>query len=163
LPIYGNPNPVEDVKPVVSALEEQIRSARLQASEQLSFVGEWAGVATQTAGNTIEQAKSTYQLLLDEKNTVGKAAFVTAGGLVGLTLALRRGVFRKLIYGTVGVASTAAICYPQKAHETAQVGFYIAINKLNPIIREQTGIDVQQKVQESMQRLHQFVNSYKKE
>lgn len=163
MPIYGNPYPVEDIQPTSSALEEQIRNVRQKTSQQLAFVGDWASTAVKVTDDSVQQLKTTYKSLLDEQNTVGKAAFVTAGGLVGLTLAFRGGVFRKLMYGSIGVGSTAALCYPDKAHDIANLGFYVAINKLNPLIREQTGVDLQKHVQESMQRLHKLFKSDKQE
>lgn len=81
---------------------------------------------------------------------------------MGLTLALRGGLFRKLIYGAFGVGATAAVCYPEKARETVQIGFFIAGNKLNPIIRDQTGIDVQQKLNETWQQVQTLTNSFTK-
>ena len=161
LPIYGNPHPFEDVIQEPSKLEEEVRKVRLTTTQNLSFLADWVNSAKQFGQSSLEQITTTYGSITDEKNAVGKAAFITGGGLIGLTI--RRGLLRKLIYSTVGIVTTAAICYPEKAKENANVGFYIAINKLNPIIQEYTGVDVKQEFDQLTEKAKSLVSSAKKQ
>ena len=66
---------------------------------------------------------ATYDIITSEGNTVGKAGAITAGGLIGLLLAARRGFFKKLFYTGAGLTLATAAVYPKEAKELSQIGF----------------------------------------
>ena len=75
---------------------------------------------------------------------MGKAAAITGGGLLGLLLASRRGFFKKILYTSAGLTAASAVCYPQETKELAQIGFFIVSTKGPEIIKEYTGISINQ-------------------
>ena len=82
---------------------------------------------------------ATYETISSEGNTVGKAAAITGGGLIGLLLASKRGFFKKLLYTSVGLTAASAACYPKEAKELSQIGYFIVTTKGPEIIKEYTG------------------------
>lgn len=55
--------------------------------------------------------------LREESNVAPRIGAIAVGGLSGYILALRRGIFRKLIYTSIGAGGMAALCYPREAKE----------------------------------------------
>lgn len=56
-----------------------------------------------------------------------------------MLLASRRGIFKKLLYTSLGVGAGASLCYPNEARETVDVGLYIAKNKGPQLFKSYTG------------------------
>jgi len=48
---------------------------------------------------------------------------IVGGGLVGALFGFRRGLFRKVFYGALGSAATAAVIFPCEARIVAKDGF----------------------------------------
>jgi hypothetical protein len=57
------------------------------------------------------------------------------GGLAGLVMGLRSGLFKRTFYATAGAAAMAALCYPREAaeitDETIQISKYYLIIAYN--------------------------------
>ncbi len=83
--------------------------------------------------------KATYEYISSEANTVPKAVAITTGGLLGLLLASRKGVFKKITYTSVGLTAAAAACHPKQTIELTQLGIYILKTKGPEIVKEYTG------------------------
>uniref|UniRef100_A0A182MHH9 MICOS complex subunit n=1 Tax=Anopheles culicifacies TaxID=139723 RepID=A0A182MHH9_9DIPT len=47
---------------------------------------------------------------------------IAIGGLAGLIFGLRGGLFKRIIYTSIGAGGVASICYPQEAEMYAQHG-----------------------------------------
>lgn len=60
----------------------------------------------------------------DEDNYVQRYGAIAAGGVVGYVVALRRGMFRRLIYSLTGASAVTAVCYPDQAEEYSSEGFH---------------------------------------
>lgn len=71
-------------------------------------------------------------MLQDEKNQAARAAFITSGAFLGYIVG-RRGVFKKITYGLVGLASTAAVCNPKQAKDYAEVSCALARTKAQEV------------------------------
>lgn len=148
LPLY----PERREKPdVVKKLEEQrdfeesIRSVRHRITERLSFLGDAFQVSRGYYEHGIGKSKQLYDNLIDEKEQTTKIVAITTGGLLGLGLSFRKGLFKKLIYTTTFSAAVASICYPKLAKEYAEIAGYITKNKVHPIFKEYTGVDLNEK------------------
>lgn len=63
------------------------------------------------------------QSLREEDNYIQRFGAITAGGLIGYLLALRRGRIRRLVNTGVGAAAVAAISYPDEAKNIASDGY----------------------------------------
>lgn len=53
----------------------------------------------------------------EEDNYLHRYGAIGAGGVVGSVFALRRGMFRRLVYTATGASAAASVCYPDKAEE----------------------------------------------
>lgn len=59
--------------------------------------------------------------LRQEKNATLRAGFVAGGGLAGLLVAARKGMFKKLIYTTTGASVTFYVGYPKESEEVTKI------------------------------------------
>jgi len=151
LPIYGNPNPPQDIILREEGLiERQVREARLAAASNFAFLGEWADRTIQFVDTGVAHTQSTMHWAANEASTPAKAGVIVGTGLVGMLLASRRGIFKKLLYTSLGVAGGASICYPNEAKESVDIGLYIAKNKGPQLIKSYTGIDLNQGLAKSL-------------
>lgn len=82
---------------------------------------------------------ATYDYIIDEANTVPKAIAITSGGLIGIVLSSRKGVFKKITYTGLGMLTAAAACYPKEAKEIGQLSFYIIKTYGPHLVKEYTG------------------------
>lgn len=147
--------------------EDQIGSFRRTISDNLSFLGDAFQVGRGYIEHGIDKSKVLYDSLTDEKEQTNKVIAVSSAGLVGLLASYRKGIFKKLIYTSLFSGTVAgkmlkllnfsirtlirtyvilffllAICYPQKAKEYRDVAFYISKNKIPPLVKDYTGIDL---------------------
>lgn len=90
----------------------------------------------------VGKSKQLYEKLTDEKEQTTKIVAIASGGLLGMALSIRKGLFKKVIYTSVFTGSVAAFCYPKVAKEYFDIGSYIAKNKIPPVVKDYTGIDL---------------------
>ncbi|KAK9504109.1 hypothetical protein O3M35_010521 [Rhynocoris fuscipes] len=111
--------------PEETIFTETIKCARKEIwflMEQLKIVQKEVVTSLQSFR---EQSEDVVSFLREESNFAPRMGAIAVGGLTGYILALRRGIFRKLIYTTVGSTSIAALCYPKEAKAYSQDGFKI--------------------------------------
>ncbi|KAL1417113.1 hypothetical protein MTO96_027166 [Rhipicephalus appendiculatus] len=107
LPLYSCPSQnveYELVEEPPSQVENAVRYVRTSVSPYYSAVesfGERAGEIYTTA---IEHSKSSYEYVTREENMVARAMAISLGGLTGIILGARGGIFKKLIYGSAAAA-----------------------------------------------------------
>lgn len=87
-------------------------------------------------------SRTTYDRISDDGNSLEKGVAITAGGMVGLLLSARKGIFKKLIYSTAGVGVMVAACYPKQTTELAELSSFIARKKGPELVKEYTGYDL---------------------
>ncbi|XP_077487782.1 MICOS complex subunit 26/27 [Amblyomma americanum] len=90
----------------------------------------------------VEHSKSSYEYVTREENTVARAMAISLGGLAGIILGARGGMFKKLIYGTVGATAAAAACYPKEAKQFSQDYLVVARNEIAAAVKQATGHDL---------------------
>lgn len=56
--------------------------------------------------------------LQDQANLMPRIGAVGVGGLSGLILSLRGGIFKRLMYTTTGAAIVGCVCFPKETKET---------------------------------------------
>ncbi|KAL1458961.1 hypothetical protein WDU94_010980 [Cyamophila willieti] len=71
----------------------------------------------------IAHSSAQIDFLRDEDNIFPRIGAITGGTLIGLLFAIRKGFFKKLIYGTTGGLMMASVCYPKEADEYSAVAF----------------------------------------
>lgn len=114
--------------------------------ENLSFLGDAFEVSKGYYHHGVGKSKQLYESLTDEKEQTTKIIAIASGGLLGMTLSLRKGLFKKLLYTSLFSGSVAAFCYPKYAKEYADIVSYIAKNKVPPVVKEYTGVDLNEQV-----------------
>ena len=62
--------------------------------------------------------------LNEEDNKIPRVGAIAIGGLAGLIFGLRGGLFKKLIFTSVGAGGVASLCYPKEAEIYAQKGIF---------------------------------------
>lgn len=110
--------------------------------ENLSFLGDAFQVSKGYYHHGVGKSKQLYENLTDEKEQTTKIIAIASGGLLGMTISLRKGLFKKLLYTGLFSGSVAAFCYPKVAKEYADIVCYITKNKIPPVVKEYTGIDL---------------------
>lgn len=90
----------------------------------------------------VAHSKSTYDFITDEDNTLPRAAAITVGGLTGLLLGVRGGIFKKVFYSGTGMAIVAAVCYPKQFADYSQCGYNWTKNKTITVVKDTTGYDM---------------------
>lgn len=55
--------------------------------------------------------------LQDESNLMPRVGAVGIGGLSGLVLGLRGGIFKRLVYTSAGASIVGAVCFPRETKE----------------------------------------------
>lgn len=58
-----------------------------------------------------------------EENLIPRVGAIALGGLTGLIFALRKGMFKKMFYTSIGAGTMAALCYPAEAKLYSQEAF----------------------------------------
>ncbi|XP_076378159.1 MICOS complex subunit 26/27 isoform X1 [Megalopta genalis] len=117
LPIYSTEEGytqmpcTEHTRPTI--VEENIRKVRVQLQE-LRQIGD---NVSQKVTTTVDQFKYIIDYLQDEANILPRAGAVGIGGLSGLILGLRGGLFKKFFYTTTGASIVGVICFPKEAKE----------------------------------------------
>lgn len=142
-------------------LEDNIRLARHTIADNLSFLVDAYQVSSGYYHHGIGKSKQLYESLTDEKEQTTKILAIASGGLLGLTLSLRKGIFKKLLYTSIFSGSVAAFCYPSKAKEYSDIACYITKNKIPPAVKEYTGVDLTEQfknLNESLPDLSYFKN-----
>jgi coproporphyrinogen III oxidase len=144
LPLYGNPYPPKDIilNDEPNAIEDGLRSVREAISPIFVQVQDASQRGRQFLDTGVSHARTTYDRISDDGNSVEKAVAITAGGLVGLLLSARKGFFKKLIYTSGGVGVMVAACYPKQTTEFVELTSFIARKKGPELVKEFTGYDI---------------------
>ena len=145
LPLYPENKSKSSAQPLESQsnnLEESLRNARHTVAENLSFVGDAFQVSRGYYEHGIGKSKELYEKLTDEKEQTAKIVAIGTGGLLGMALSMRKGLFKKVLYTSVFAGSVGAFCYPKVAKEYVDIACYITKNKIPPVVKDYTGIDL---------------------
>jgi len=132
-----------------SALMSTVREIR----EALWSVNKQVQDVSDAVNHVIETGKahtsSAIETLRDPENLGPRVAAISAGGLVGYIIAIRRGWFRRLIYTGTGAGVVAAVVYPEEAKEYSSEGFRIAkkyivvaYHFINGVLRDYAGVQL---------------------
>lgn len=123
-------------------MEERIRDARRAITSNLSFLDDAFQVSRGYYHHGVGKSKEVYASLIDEKEQTSKVIAIACSGLIGLTVARRKGVFKKLFYTSAFGTAMASFCYPNKAKEYTDIVCFITKNKMAPLVKDYTGVDV---------------------
>jgi len=125
--VYAEPPPAKKCKPkpdqtelekCVAKCREEFAPVRGAFEE---YTDEAARIAKEVTTTVIKNVK--YLRCAPEEVQYGA---IFGGGLVGSLFGIRRGLFKKLIYGGIGAAGTASVIFPCQAKVVAKQGFELA-------------------------------------
>ncbi|XP_074599609.1 MICOS complex subunit 26/27 [Brevipalpus obovatus] len=144
LPIYGNPHPPKDVVKTDERgmIENTVFQARTTVQDNLKFMDGFYTRSKQIFETAKAHSMSTIDYIGDEENLLPKIGVITGGGLLGLLLSARRGIFKKMLYTSAGIGIMSGVCYPKQSSEMLDVAGYIVKNKAPTLVKEYTNIDI---------------------
>lgn len=138
LPTHGNPRgPKNEQDQPESGLEVQIRSMRVALAPYLSPIYSAYERTSDFVSIGVAHSQSGIERLAENQSSLVNALIISTSGLLGIALARRRGIFKKLLFGSVFFGGALAACYPKDAGEKAQLMLYIAKNKLPDLAKQQ--------------------------
>ncbi|XP_034182890.1 MICOS complex subunit 26/27 isoform X3 [Osmia lignaria lignaria] len=117
LPIYSVDDGYNKQMPCIgypSIVEENIRKVR----ETIQEVKVTFNNISYNVASTVDQFRFIIDYLQDEANLMPRIGAVGIGGLSGLVLGLRGGMFKRLLYTTTGAGIIGCICFPKEAKQT---------------------------------------------
>lgn len=112
-----------ETKPAPGVIENTFGTIRRTIFSFTSEVSAYQRVATDYVEAGIDNADGLIKYLGEEDRTAPKAGAIALGGLTGIILGLRGGLFKRGLYGTVGAGIMASICYPKEAKEYSEIAF----------------------------------------
>lgn len=128
LPLHGNPYPPKDI-----VIDEQPGYLEQQVATLRRYLAP-VGVAYYRSKDILltgyAHSQSAIHSLGENQNSLVNALVISGSGLFGLALARRKGLFKKLLYGSVFFTGAMAACYREEAQKQAQLASYIIRNKL---------------------------------
>lgn len=138
LPVHGNPYPPKDQvqNDTPGMLEVKIRSIRTTLQPYFAPVASAYEKTSDILSIGAAHSQSTIQSLAQNQSSVLNALIISGSTLVGIALARRKGVFKKLLFGSVFFSGAYVVCYPKETEETSKMLLYIARNKL-PLLAQQ--------------------------
>lgn len=139
LPLHGNPYPPKDViqDESPSSLELTVRSVRTTLQP---FMAPFCAAYHKTSDVLAIGAahtQSTMANLRENQSKFKNGIIIGGAGLFGLVLARRRGIFKKILYGSVFASGAALACYPREVREKAELALFIAKDKLPGLVQQQ--------------------------
>jgi len=139
IPIHGNPYPPKDViideRP--GMLELKIRSIRTMVQPYFSPIATAFERTNDFMAIGVAHSQSAMQRLGENQNTIVKSTLISFAGLLGVGLARRRGIFKKLLLGSAFFGGALFACYPEESRDRALVLWYITKNKLPKLAMQQ--------------------------
>lgn len=139
LPLVGNPYPpkdaIEDAAP--GFLETKVRSLRNTLQPFFSPLHSAYESTSDFVSIGVAHSQNAMSRLAENQSSVLNALVISGTGLLGVALARRRGIFKKILFGSVFFTGALVACYPKDAEEKAQLLFYIAKNKLPDAFSQQ--------------------------
>ncbi|XP_073985182.1 MICOS complex subunit 26/27 isoform X5 [Rhodnius prolixus] len=151
LPVYAEEKKCLDCTPPKKNEPDTLFTETVKcARKEMWYVMDQARIVKQQIEDGLEDLKSSSEeylkYLREESNVAPRIGAIAVGGLSGYILALRRGIFRKLIYTSIGAGGMAALCYPREAkeysHEALQLlkrYIIIGYHFINGVTRDLTG------------------------
>lgn len=136
LPLHGNPHPPKEVAKdePPSFLEQNVTAIRQQVQPYMAPVCRAYAKTSDVLSVGAAHTQSTLENLRENQRTLYNALVISGSTLLGLGLARRRGVFKKLLYTSVFFGASAAVCYPEEAKAKADLVYLIAQNKLPELL-----------------------------
>lgn len=119
-----------------------VRTAQSASDRCVTFFRTGVAHASSNYTNTVDY-------LREERNILQRIGAIGAGTLVGYTLGLRKGFFKRTLYTISGSATAAAICYPSEAADYLQQSSVlskkyavIGYHFLNGVSKDLTGYEL---------------------
>lgn len=139
-------------------LVSEISSVRKQISKYTTYFNLFQDRAVHIYETGVAHSKSTLDYLKDEENKVQRAMFIASGGLIGLLYARKRGMFKKVVYTTLGTGFTFSVFYPSVSKEYIQAGWKTSTSQINDALVNYGGFDTDKMAKEANEKL-EYVKS----
>ncbi|XP_015906961.1 MICOS complex subunit MIC27 [Parasteatoda tepidariorum] len=104
-------------------LISEISGVRQQLSGLASYLNVFKDQVVHVYETGIAHSQSSYDYLTSEENKTTRILAICSGGLLGLLLARKRGIFKKIIYTSTGTGLVFSAFYPSLAMDYASTGW----------------------------------------
>ena len=141
LPLHGNPYPPKDViqNDEPSSLELAVRSIRTTVQPYLSPVFSAYHKTSDVLSIGVAHSQSAIENLRQNQNTITNALVISGAGFLGLAMARRRGIIKKILFSSTLAGMAAGVCYPKETKETLCIAWLMAKNNLPSLVQQQYG------------------------
>lgn len=141
LPLHGNPYPPMDViqNDEPNSLELAVRSIRTTVQPYLSPICSAYNRTRDVLSIGVAHSQSAIENLRQNQSTLSNAFVISGAGILGLAMARRRGIIKKVLFSSMLAGVAAGVSYPRETKETLCIGWLMAKNKLPSLVQEQYG------------------------
>ena len=159
LPVYKKDEYVTeyDEKSTLPLISE-ISTVRKKLFEYATYVTMVQEKAVHIYETGVAHSKNTFDYLKDEENKVQRILIIASGGLVGLLFARKRGIFKKVLYTSLGTGITFSAFYPSISKEYALIGWNASKDQINFVLTKYGGYDTDKIAKEANAQL-EYVKS----
>lgn len=151
LPLYDKKEDLTveyDSKSTLPLISE-ISSVRKQVFQYASYIQMFQDKAVNVYETGVAHSKSTFDYLKDEENKVQRIIIIASGGLVGLIYGRKGGIFKKILYTSIGTGAVFSVFYPSISKEYAVTGWNTAKFHVNNAVVKYGGYDTDKMVEET--------------
>lgn len=116
-------------------MDDGFRAVRNETNKVLEVIAANKDSVNDSYEKVVAETRFIHEYLNREENRIPRAGAVILGGMSGIIMGIRGGIFRKAFYGLIGTGIMGSICYPKETEEIAQValgeakkGVTVAVN-----------------------------------
>lgn len=142
-------------------LISEISVARKKVFEYGSYVNMIQEQAVHMYETGVAHSKGTFDYLKTEENKVQRVLVIAFGGLVGLSFARKRGIFKKIFYTSLGTGAIFYVFYPSISKEYALAGWKISKDQINTLLTKYGGYNTDKIAEDANERI-EYVKSLMK-
>jgi len=122
-------------------LISQISTVRKEVFKYASYINVAQEQAVHFYETGVAHSKSTFDYLKEEENKVQRILIIISGGLAGLLIARKRGIFKKVLYTSFGTGITFSAFYPAISKKYIITGWNTSKEQLDDILSKYGGYD----------------------
>lgn len=139
LPLLGNPYPPKDViqNDTPSQLELSVASIRRTMQPFMAPVCRAYQKTNDVLSIGVAHSQSAIGNLRENQSSLTNALVISCAGLLGLAVARRRSILKKLLFGSLLAGGATAMCYPNEVKEKADILWLMARSKLPSLVQQQ--------------------------
>jgi len=164
LPLYKEDGfSVECDKQTKLPLLSEISGVRQQIFGLGSYLSGFREEVAHIYETGIAHTQSSYNYITSEENTIPRILAITSGGITGYILTRKRGLFKKLVFISVGTGLVFTAFYPALTKEYALTGWEYVKHNTNNALEKYGGYDTKKLAEETNEKVELIKSTLKLE